>query len=369
MRHLISAAKKLGGPGLALALLLVAAVAEAGSPDLLVANNAASPLNDTVLRYDGLTGTYVQPMNLADEREYQILANPAFGPDGNLYIFDSFKNELLRYNVFTAVFMDVFVSAGSGGLSGTNNVIFGPDQNLYLIDSLTHAVMRYDGHTGAFLDVFVPQGVGGLRDTYAAAFGPDGNLYVANGDAGTYTIRRFNGKTGAFLGSFPLTGVVVPLDMVFGPDGNIYVASQLTSEVRRYTPAGTPLGAFVSSGAGGLNGAVSLAFGPADGNLYVGSGGGSTPGQVLRYSGTTGAFLDVFLPPGDGGLHLPRHLLFMPRGVWGCVMANGTSSAPLSVQIKQGGKPITTITSPSGCYSFPNAVPGKGTVTIDLISP
>jgi PEP-CTERM motif len=50
-------------------------------------------------------------------------------------------------------------------------------------------------------------------------------------------------------------------------------------------------------------------FGP-DGNLYVGGGN-----DVLRYDGTTGEFLDFFVPAGSGGLDVPSSMIFIPESV------------------------------------------------------
>jgi len=49
-----------------------------------------------------------------------------------------------------------------------------------------------------------------------------------------------------------------------------------------------------------------LAFGP-DGNLYVASFGS---GDVFRYNGSTGAFMDDFIPADTGDLNGPTFLLF-----------------------------------------------------------
>ena len=64
---------------------------------------------------------------------------------------------------------------------------------------------------------------------------------------------------------------------------------------RSSTPSSPP-------GSGGLVRAQGLTFGP-DGNLYVSS---SVNDQVLRYDGSTGAFLDAFVSQGSGGLDGPE---------------------------------------------------------------
>ena len=64
-----------------------------------------------------------------------------------------------------------------------------------------------------------------------------------------------------------------------------------------------------------------LVFGP-DGNLYVDNGEGS---GVMRFNGTTGAFIDQFVPLGSGGLGVGRSMVFMvpePASIlWGMLGA------------------------------------------------
>jgi hypothetical protein len=51
---------------------------------------------------------------------------------------------------------------------------------------------------------------------------------------------------------------------------------------------------------------MGVGFGP-DGNFYVASAG---TGQILRYNGTTGAFLGAFVTAGSGGLATPQFFVF-----------------------------------------------------------
>jgi len=92
--------------------------------------------------------------------------------------------------------------------------------------------------------------------------------------------------------------------IAFGPDRNLYAAG---GDVVRYDGhTGQFIDVFAS--VTGRGGATSIAFGP-DGNLYVSNCGCRPNAQnVLRYDGATGEFIDVFAS--GGGLSFPRGLAF-----------------------------------------------------------
>jgi DNA-binding beta-propeller fold protein YncE len=258
---------------------------------------------------------------------------------GYLLVTDWGGDKVVLYDGATGEFVDRFVPKHSGGMNQPYGILFGPhDGNLYVSTGdyggpgQLKAVLRYDGATGEFIDNFT---IGGnLESPRGIIFGPDGNLYVVDKkvDRPEGRVARFNGLTGAFLGDFVPCGsggLKRPAGLVFGPSVNhpskldLYVTSALTQNVLRYDGVtGAFRGEFVASGSGGLAYPVALTFGP-DGNLYVASGAfgalnSSDPEAVFRYQGpsgeTPGAFIDLFVPSGSGGLQLPFGLIFGPDG-------------------------------------------------------
>lgn len=318
-----------------------------------------SAITTTILGYAENSGALTQGCgsggNLPDP------LGMTFGPDGNLYAgyaagFPQ-SGAVLRYSGSSGELKDTFVPFGSGGLvstfglglgsdsHGTFGMAFGQDNNLYVsfitnTPQLLGAVNRYSGTTGAFLNTFVPAGSGALVSPTGLAFGADGNMYLSfttNTPQFLGAVNRYSGTTGAFLNTFVPGGsgaLTSPSGLIFGPDGNLYISFTtntlpLLGAVNRYSgTTGAFIDTFVSVGSGGLVSPTDLTFGP-DGNLYISLTTNTFPllGAVNRYSGTTGEFIDNFVPAGLGGLSQPRDLEFAPTPepatllLWGTTMA------------------------------------------------
>ncbi len=138
-------------------------------------------------------------------------------------------------------------------------------------------------------------------------FGPDGDLYVP----GYYsnTVSRFDGTTGAPLGDFtPVDLLDNPRTLVFQGE-HLYVANEGSDEVLRYAASdGAFIDVFVAAGAGGLDAPAGMVFGP-DGSLYVASVNNNA---VLRYDGGSGEPTALIVEPGAGGLSGPTHIALAP---------------------------------------------------------
>ena len=83
----------------------------------------------------------------------------------------SANNAVRRYDGITnGDLVDDFIA--SSALGRPLSLVRGPDGKL-CVSALNNSVLRLDGNTGAFLDVFVPAGCGGLSGSFDMAFGPD----------------------------------------------------------------------------------------------------------------------------------------------------------------------------------------------------
>jgi DNA-binding beta-propeller fold protein YncE len=148
--------------------------------------------------------------------------------------------------------------------------------------------------------------------------------YLVVADFDTNSVLRYSGDNGAFIDTMvpkASGGLSQPFAVLFGPhDHNLYVSSGESGgpghdkAILRYD--GTT-GAFLDTFADAthLTSPRGIIFGP-DGNLYVADGPGQdSPGRVVRFNGWTGAFMDEFVSiAGNGGLAHPQGLVFGPDG-------------------------------------------------------
>lgn len=203
------------------------------------------------------------------------------------------------------IFLDRFVSGVS--LAGPfRSQTFGPDgnddgvQDLYVVSGRTNEILRFDGISGGLIDIFVTAGSGGLLDPVDLRFGPDGHLYVTSGGTkrkpAPNAILRYNGETGVFLDTF-VTGLGKAISFDFDDRGDLFVANRDTNEVLRFDGrTGESCGVFVSEAAG-ESGSLRQSFFGTDSNgdgvrdLYVLDNGNR---KILRYDGSTGSFLGTF---------------------------------------------------------------------------
>jgi sugar lactone lactonase YvrE len=341
---------------------------------------------NNVLRFDGNTGNYLGEFIPPGSGG---LSNPdtiVFGPDGNgddkpdIYVASGDKpgnsaeptaSAVLRYDGITGAFIDKFVGDNpntaadeTGGLSRPYGLAFGPDGNFYVSSFLSDQILRYNGKTGQFIDVFASgnQQAGGLNGPNGLLFAPDGNLYVTtegsvarDGKADFSAsfpsqVLRYNPQTGQssiFASPDPSPrsqGFTSLLGMAIGPaDGDLYV-SDFANDIRRYNLKTGELVKVLSTNytdtSPSSNYLGSLAFSPI-GNLFVvgfdNRANANEAGAVLRYNGKTDEPLpisgnpgssnsSIFVPP-DSKLQRPIGIAFFPSDAqltqkWNFTLAN-----------------------------------------------
>lgn len=266
---------------------------------------------DSVSRFDLADGTFLGHLGPADDLDGAL--GIAQGPDGGIYVASEESNMVLRFDGSTGDFVDRFVwddpdtpEDESGGLDGPGAVLFGRDGNLYVSSFDSDAVLRFDG-SGTFDTLFVTPQKGGLNGPDAGmVFGPDGDLFVP----GYYsnTVARFDASTGAHLEDFTPTDMLAqPRTLVFRDDF-LYVANEGSDEILRFDGTnGEFVDVFVGAGAG-LDTPAGMVFDP-DGVLHVATVSGNT---VLRFDGETGEPLPTIVDADAAGLAAPTHIIIVP---------------------------------------------------------
>ena len=279
-----------------------------------------------------------------------------FGPNGDLYVGSGNgrnQDQIVRFNGGTGAWVDSFGDNSHGPVRG---MTFDAEGRLCVADPTEDLVRRYDP-AGNVVDDLMPTSVSGVRP-FGLAFDPIGNLLISGESADS--VLRYTSGVLVSLSEASASPVSVTYAMsdgtatpgtdythlsgtiVFAPGqterrillaarDDVVLESTESFAINLSDPTGgttladdsatvsivdddslrtisvtdstategdhTPhyRGAFVQTNPGkNFN---SLTFGP-DGHLYTSEGPGPTVASIDRYDGTTGAFIDHFIPAG-----------------------------------------------------------------------
>lgn len=145
-------------------------------------------------------------------------------------------------------------------------------------------IEEYDANTNAFVRTVNTFGNGSNLACFAG-----NNMFVIGWNSGTGKIKQFDFISG--LSSGPDIPVPFnPQKLAIGPDGALYAAALYESPVYegvyRYNGSGWTLFADTSTQPGG--GPHAFAWDPIGGDLFI----SQNSGEIFRFNGTTGAFLN-----------------------------------------------------------------------------
>ncbi len=180
--------------------------------------------------------------------QFQAPRMIARGNDGSLYVADSRNHRIQHLATDGSVlqswggFADASQgSAPEGMFNEPWGVAVGPDGNVYVSDTWNHRVQKFTSE-GDFIATW---GVSGLADSPFSFYGPrgiavdsQGRVYVA--DTGNNRIVVFN-ENGEFITQFGAPGInpgefSEPVGVAVDPDGLVYVTDTWNMRIQVFAP-------------------------------------------------------------------------------------------------------------------------------------
>ena len=164
-----------------------------------------------------------------------VALEPAFGPDGDLYVLTT-DDDVLRYDGATGAFVSTFVAVGTGGLTSALDMAFS-DTHLHLYQT-GGTVFRYLATDGSYVDQITVHAT-----TKAIAASPDGHIYAQKPSCcynSRDVIERFT-SAGVAAGTWNETSksptVWIGSDLHVGVDGFVYAAGGFSNQGLYRLPA------------------------------------------------------------------------------------------------------------------------------------
>ncbi|MDH3341855.1 MAG: glycosyltransferase, partial [Nitrosopumilus sp.] len=254
-------------------------------------------LRNEILRYDGITGLF---SNIVVKTERDQLSGPsylAFGPDGNLYV--SSDDKILRFDGDHGTFIDVFISQNKAGLSNSQQLSF--DKNFLYVSSYdNNRILRYDSNDGDFVDEFIPSRDHGLQDPVGNVLDKKrGIFYVTS--TNTNKILQYDAETGQFLNEIKLPSI--PHGLELGGHA-LYISMFDTNEVLSYNLNSKQFASLLTA-KDGLDGPEGLVFDAKNNTLYVSS---SMNSKIIGYDLEKNVGYEIIVAEGNGILQTPQGL-------------------------------------------------------------
>lgn len=224
---------------------------------------------------------------------------------GVIYVCDTVPNTVFRIDLNAKKFESIRGNAGSGGLKKPVNLALDEEGNLYVADSLRNEVMIYNGE-GDFIQAV---GRGLLTKPVAVAVDKE-NLYVL--DATDRVVKVLDRKSGAFIKEFGKSAelgdnLVLPVGLTRDDQGFLYVTNVATGKVIKLDTDGHVILSFGKIGdfLGEFTRPKGIAV-DKEGRIYVVDAGGQNV-QIFD------AERRLLLPIGSPGL--PYGSLDLPAGI------------------------------------------------------
>ncbi|MFQ5637354.1 MAG: FG-GAP-like repeat-containing protein [bacterium] len=317
-----------------------------------------------IVRFDATTGAFTDQFAVIPGIESVDLN---LGPNGNVYVVNSqiANQSIEELDVTTGASLGFLVPPTSVLTFNPMGMAFSADGSKAYVTNNKSSIEERDATTGALLRTFTPSLFNKVPS--GTTLGPDGQLYVAVRN--TKEVWRFDVASGTRNAIFSLpAGQGGAIDVEFDAAGNMYVSnsflvSDFFGRVYRFNNSGG--GAFTFAGEfatfasvppgpspnfGGKGFAEGIAFGPDD-NLYVLDRNNN---QVVRFDGTTGAFIDVFASHAGMAITERSDILFIGGGNQGganqppdcslAAIANQNADASCGATIS--GADVTGVTDP-----------------------
>ncbi len=208
--------------------------------------------SSVIKRYDVSTGRLVGSTSLS-KNGYGQFGGMALGPDGCLYVSNTYSNQILRCDISTG---NVQVVPLATNISQPWGVAFGSDGDMYTCaylpsqHSSSRVVMRIRLSDGALVETYA--GTKDLQYPQWISAVADGSIYALNQCAfGLYKLNRTAGRFDEIVPGGPMLGFN---DMAFTSDGDGFLTqwNQSTSRfsVMRYDASTNALSYFAPSDKG-----------------------------------------------------------------------------------------------------------------------